>query len=250
MDRRFPVFFLSAVQLQQPQNQFSDSYIIQRLRETLFTTINEVKLLKEENKALKDSIHQQGESERPNVTQLQKEVKLKDDLLLKAAQKEQEMTRAYIITSDLLALKEEEVKSLKEELHLKDSLLESVVKKDALASKEMEIKSLRYNLRRELACKEDLRAEMKEKVHENQANEKLEVSRLQEELKSTKELLGRAIKQRRKRTKAYLDTMDLLNKRSLELKRTEEHWRLKCNELQKSLDEQTSNLQVLQSSDI
>ena len=44
--------------------------------------------------------------------------------------------------------------------------------------------------------------------------------------------------------------MDLLNKKDLELKRTEEHWRNKCNELKKSLEEQTSNLQVLQSSDI
>ncbi|CAJ1076255.1 inner centromere protein A-like [Xyrichtys novacula] len=227
MDRRFPFYYLSAIQLQQPQLQFSDSYIIQRLRDTLNSTINDVKLLKEQNKALKNQQKETG----PDV---------------------------YAITLDLLARKEEEVKHLKEELQLKDGLLESAVKKeqrktktceDALAQKEVEIKSLRNNLRRELDLKEELGGEIKERDENQLATEKLKVTRLQEKLESMIELLSRAVKQRPKRTTAYLDTMDLPNRKEMELKKTE-YWRSKCTELQKSPNDQTSQLQVLQSSDI
>ncbi|CAJ1080532.1 histone-lysine N-methyltransferase%2C H3 lysine-79 specific-like [Xyrichtys novacula] len=157
------------------------------------------------------------------VKKLREELKKKDDLLIKVAKKEQDGVRDHETELDLLAQKVAKVNKLQEQLKGKGNLLETANKKEIDISQ----------------------------VYEDQlAQKNSKIIRLQEELKFMTELQHRVIKQRRMRTKAHIETLDLLNQKDLELKRTEDHWRSKYEDLQKRLCNKTNDLQVLQSSDI
>ncbi|XP_042292930.1 protein MNN4-like [Thunnus maccoyii] len=98
----------AAAQLQ-PSNQLPYNSIVQGLRDALYSTINDLKSLKEENKALKEQVGLQ-ENLKTEVSQLKKELKDKDDLLTKVTIKRRARTKAHVDTMDLLARREKEMK--------------------------------------------------------------------------------------------------------------------------------------------
>ncbi|CAJ1059869.1 Hypothetical predicted protein [Xyrichtys novacula] len=155
------------------------------------------------------------------VHQLQEELNLKNNLLKRAQIREQDTKQAHEDCIDLLPQKESRLSRIKEELRLKDELVQKAAEKEQETNKAFE---------------------------DQLAHKNSEVCRLKDELKAMGEVQDRAVKKRQERTRAHIATLDLLTKKDLELQRNEENWRRKYDELQKCLQDQTDNLQLLQKS--
>lgn len=118
----------AAVQ-QQRCEQLPDP-VVQGLRNALCTAISEIKSLKEENTALKEQIALL-ENRQVEVSQLQEQLKQKDDLLQRAVKKRRARTRAHIETLGLLGQLEKEHKLREEQWKSTcDALAVSIVSKD------------------------------------------------------------------------------------------------------------------------
>ncbi|KAM7376627.1 hypothetical protein PAMP_006350 [Pampus punctatissimus] len=89
-----PNLWQPAAAQMQPSNQLLYNSTVQGLRDALYSSINDLKSLKEENKALKEQISLQ-KNLKTKVKQLKKELKDKDDLLTKVTLKRPTRTRAY-----------------------------------------------------------------------------------------------------------------------------------------------------------
>ena len=96
----------AAVQLQQT---------VQSLRDALFSAICEIKTLKEVNKALKDQLNLVDNGRKQTESQLQEELRQKNELLKKVQRKRQACTKVHIDCPDLLAQKDNELKRSEEE---------------------------------------------------------------------------------------------------------------------------------------
>lgn len=103
--------------------------------------------------------------------------------------------------------------------------------RDALCSAISEIKSL----------KEENKA-LKEQIG-LQENRQVEVSQLREELKQKDDLLQKAVKKRRARTRAHVETLELLGQLEKKLKRTEVQ-QSTCDALEASTVSENLQLQV------
>ncbi|CAJ1070263.1 Hypothetical predicted protein [Xyrichtys novacula] len=125
----------------------------------------------------------------PKLIRLQEELRLKDALLEWCIRTKQEKAKAHEDALDLLAKKE--FRKLKEELKFINELMEKAAGDEKVILERYEVKL---------------------------SQRKMEVQNLQEELKLKEELLEKAVQKRWKRTKAHVETLDLLAKLREELK--------------------------------
>ncbi|KAK2900124.1 hypothetical protein Q8A73_013253 [Channa argus] len=100
--------YVPLAQLQNTNPLLQDS-IIQVLRKALLSAANEIKLLKEENKALKQQ-RDLLENEQRQVRQLQEELKAKDELLKRETRKGPARTKAHMDTLSLPTKAEGEIR--------------------------------------------------------------------------------------------------------------------------------------------
>lgn len=107
--------------------------------------------------------------------------------------------------------------------------------RDALYKAISEIKSLKEQ---NAALKEENTA-LKEQVG-LQEDRQTDVSQLQEKLSQKENILSRVTKKRRSRTKAYVETLDLLEHKEKELKLCDQQWKRACDALEVSLREELS----------
>ncbi|XP_038549721.1 inner centromere protein A-like [Micropterus salmoides] len=164
---------LAAVRLQHCEQ--SPNSVVQGLRDALYSAITEIKSLKEENKALKEQVglleHRQVE-----VSQLQEELKQKDDLLKRVTEKRQARTRAHVETLDLLTQMEKELKKSEERWKSTCDALEA-----SLMSKNNQLQNLTFSTKEhkqyeriareeEEERNEKKRQEAKEKMEEKEKN--------------------------------------------------------------------------------
>ncbi|GLD57189.1 inner centromere protein-like protein [Lates japonicus] len=175
----------SALQMQQT---------IQGLRNALYSAINEIKTLKEDNKALKEQVNLLENGQNKMESQLRQELKEKDELLNTEIEKRRACTKAINDCQVLLSQKCEEQRHIILELALKDQ-------------KEQEKK---YHERME---EENKRAEDEWRRMEHQ---------LKNEPEDKDVLLKKEIKKRRARTRAFVNSLVLLNHNEKEIKESEE----------------------------
>ncbi|XP_056225706.1 trichohyalin-like [Seriola aureovittata] len=217
----------------------------QGLRDALYTAINEIKSLKEENKSLRDKMHLQQGEWRQVESQLQGELK-------RTIKKRQARTKAHIDVLALLAQREAELESREEEWKARCGALE--VSLQELVQREQEAELEEKLAQKDLGetniknKEEDKSQEEQEetKIKNEEENNKMNLqqsewrqveSQLQEELRQKDELLKRSIKKRQARTKAHVDVLALLAQREAELESREEEWKARCGALEAHLQE-------------
>ncbi|XP_018537076.1 cilia- and flagella-associated protein 251 [Lates calcarifer] len=166
---------------------------IQGLRNALYSAINEIRTLKEDNKALKEQVNLLENGQNKMESQLRQELKEKDELLNTEIEKRRACTKAIDACQVLLSQKCEEQRLIILELALKDQ-------------KEQENK---YHERME---EENKRAEDERRRMEHQ---------LKKEPEDKHVLLKKEIKKRRARTRAFVNSLVLLNHNE-EIKESEE----------------------------
>ncbi|XP_056230666.1 coiled-coil domain-containing protein 88B-like [Seriola aureovittata] len=211
--------------------------VVQGLRDALLSAINEIKSLKEENKSLKDKMDLQQSEWRQVESQLQEEVRQKDQLLKSTIKKRQARTKAHIDVLALLAQREAELESREEGWKarcgaLEVSLQELVQRKEDWSRRvvEAELEETKIKNKEEHKSQED-------KMNMQQSEWRQVESQLREEVRQKDQLLKRTIKKRQARTKAHIDVLALLAQREAELESREEGWKARCGALEVSLQQ-------------
>ncbi|KAK2900125.1 hypothetical protein Q8A73_013254 [Channa argus] len=211
--------YVPLAQLQNTNPLLQDS-IIQVLRKALLSAANEIKLLKEENKALKQQ-RDLLENEQKQVRQLQEELKAKDELLKREKRKRLSRTKAHMDTLSLLTKAEEEIRrndKLWKDMcnDLEVSLREEMANNKERWGKKVQELEIERNLLIEEQLKKDKewrKAQMENKIKkvekeevekENRNKENIEkAEKIQEGLvgKETEMMAGKEIKDKTVKTK-------------------------------------------------
>ncbi|XP_071317705.1 golgin subfamily A member 6-like protein 25 [Trachinotus anak] len=271
----------AAVQLQ--TDQLQQNSVVQGLREALYSAINEIKSLKNENMSLMEKVNLQQKEWKQEGNQLHEELRQKDELLERAAKEREAHTKAYTDILALLSRKESELERtegawkvrcgaleerLQQLLHREDERSTNVqeLRQQRTAQKQWEEEKTQEQeeelqsdqLQQNAAINEikSLKTEnmsLMEKIHLQQKEWRQESNQLHKELRQKDELLKRATKKRQARIKAYTDVLAQLNEKQTELDRTEEAWKARCGALEANLqelahreDERSTNVQELQ----
>ncbi|XP_056219288.1 reticulocyte-binding protein homolog 2a-like [Seriola aureovittata] len=220
--------------------------IVQGLRDALLSAINEIKSLKEENTSLKDKMDLQQNEWRQVESQLQEELRQKDELLKRTIKKRQARTKAHADVLALLSQKEAEMDSRKEEWKARCGALEVSLQERVQREEDWSRKVEEAELEEKLAQKEQEERNIKNEEEDKNQKDKMILqqsewrqvkSQHQEELSQKDKLLKRSIKKRQARTKAHIDVLALLAHKEAELESREEEWKARCGALEMSLQE-------------
>lgn len=187
----------AAVQLQ---------HTVQGLRDALYSAISEIKSLKDENKALKEQVslvkNGQGEME----SQLQEELKQKDQLLKRACRKRQARTGVYIDCLALLTQKDQELKKSEEQWRTRCDELEASLQQELARGeqKEQEENNTKNKLENNIQTKKEenrIRKEEKE-IQKVEKMENKDYEKVEEETKrSDDKQMNEKIKKKPKKKK-------------------------------------------------
>ncbi|XP_019203786.1 eukaryotic translation initiation factor 5B-like [Oreochromis niloticus] len=109
-----------------------------------------------------------------------------------------------------------------------------------------ELKDALHFATQELKTAKEENAYLKEKIAVLEDAHKMEVSRLQEELKLKDEALQRCVKKRRARTKAWVELLHESTIKDMEINTREQHWSSKWQSTEKSLKEEKKKVEELQ----
>ncbi|XP_071341099.1 golgin subfamily A member 6-like protein 25 [Trachinotus anak] len=255
----------AAVQLQ--TDQLQQNSVVQGLRDALYSAINEIKSLKNENMSLMEKVNLQQKEWKQEENQLHEELRQKDELLERAAKEREAQTKAYTDILALLSRKESELErtegawkvrcgALEERLqqlsHREDERSTNVqeLRQQHTAQKqweeektqeqeeELQSDQLQQNAAiNEIKSLKNENMSLMEKINLQQKEWRQESNQLHEELRQKDELLKRATKKRQARIKAYTDVLAQLNEKQTELDRTEEAWKARCGALEANLQE-------------
>ncbi|XP_036940929.1 golgin subfamily A member 6-like protein 22 isoform X2 [Acanthopagrus latus] len=254
------------------------------LREALYSAINEIKSLRDQNKSLMTE-NSELKKELTSKEKALERAKTANSVLSYAS--EEWRTRCEVMEKGLAAntfqlqelnikLQEQkqvlngrqvEVSRLQEEVREKTFLLNMEIQKhqattkahvetlQKLSRKETQLnriegqwKSRCDALEESHVSKSTQLQELNIKLREQEkvlTNRQVEVSRLQEELQEKTRLLDREIEKRRLRTKAHVETLHQLSLKETELNRIEEQWKSRCDRLEENHVSKSTHLQEL-----
>ncbi|XP_036971962.1 golgin subfamily A member 6-like protein 22 isoform X2 [Acanthopagrus latus] len=240
------------------------------LRESLYSAINEIKSLRDQNKSLMTE-NSELKKELTSKEKALERAKTANSVLSYAS--EEWRTRCEVMEKGLAAntfqlqalnikLQEQkqvlngrqvEVSRLQEEVREKTFLLNMEIQKHQATTKahvetlqKLSRKETQFNriegqwksrcdaLEESHVSKSTQLQELNIKLREQEkvlTNRQVEVSRLQEELQEKTGLLDREIEKRRLRTKAHVETLHQLSLKETELNRIEEQWKSRCDRL-------------------
>ncbi|XP_026198754.1 trihelix transcription factor GT-3b-like [Anabas testudineus] len=155
---------LGTVQLQ-TTGQLPESSLVESLRKALVSAISEIKVLKEENQALKEQIDLRKNQSQVEVSQLQEKLTEKDELFKKA-------TKAHMDCLALLAEKDTEVKTSEEHWEKRcEALKESLQQEMAHREEDWRRKVQEVENEKNLLCEEWHRKEEEWRKKESRSDE-------------------------------------------------------------------------------
>ncbi|XP_030257862.1 golgin subfamily A member 6-like protein 22 isoform X2 [Sparus aurata] len=254
------------------------------IRESLYSAINEIKSLKDQNKSLmtensklkkeltnKDKALERAKTATDVVSYASKEWRTRCEVMEKGLAANtfqlQELTTKLQEQKQVLTGRQVEVSRLQEELREKTFLLKMEIQKHQATAK-VHVETLQQLSRKEtqlnrIEAQWKSRCDALEESHVSNSTQlqelnfklqeqeqvltsrQVEVSRLQEELQEKNGLLDREIEKRRARTKAHVETLHQLSLKETQLSRIEAKWKSRCDALGGSHVSNSTQLQEL-----
>ncbi|XP_030260429.1 golgin subfamily A member 6-like protein 1 isoform X3 [Sparus aurata] len=248
----------------------------------LYSAINEIKFLKDQNKSLmtenselkkeltnKDKAVERAKTATNMLSYASKEWRMRCEVVEKGLTANtfqlQELNTKLQEQKQVLTGRQVEVCRLQEELREKTFLLEMEIQKhqattkahtetlQQLSRKETQLNRIEGQLKSRCDALEESHVsnstqlqELNIKLQEQEqvlTSRQVEVSRLQEELQEKTGLLDKEIEKHRTRTKAHVETLHQLSLKETELNRIEGQWKSRCDALEESHVSKSTQLQ-------